>query len=104
MFTLTTVKHRGNSENVDRKDFTPSEAVRAWQEIEALKGGRGKTRSESDGVSPREQSEKLTGYGHDTLSKAKQVKPVKQVNNRLDLSGISGLLKKRGNILSFFSP
>lgn len=33
-------------------------AVKAWQEIETPKGGRGKTRSDSDRVFPREQAVK----------------------------------------------
>ena len=63
------------AENVDRKDFTPSEAVEAWQEIEKRNANQYTKvpRSESDRSKPREQASKLTGFGHDTLSKAKQV-------------------------------
>ena len=83
MSVLTRVKHR---ENTDRKDFTPSEAVKAWQEIETKQGERSDLKellSESDRGSPRKQATKLTGMSTDTLSKAKQVKPVKQADSRL---------------------
>lgn len=128
---MTAVKQTGNSENVDRKDFTPSEAVRAWQEIETKQGERTdlkELRGNLRQSKPIEQAAKMTGKSERTdiklsanirkvdqstaakifnisgRSESDQRRSVKQVENRLDLSGISGLLKKRENILSFFSP
>ncbi|MBU4443711.1 site-specific DNA-methyltransferase [bacterium] len=75
MSNMTAVKQRENNENVDRKDFTPSEAVTAWQEIEGKQGERTDLKelpSESDRGSPRDQATKLTGMSTDTLSKAKR--------------------------------
>src|SRR3972149_2058151 len=60
------------TENVMRKDFTPSEKVAIWQ---ALESRQGQLRSDSEQtyVKPIQQAAKMTGIGTDTLSKAKQV-------------------------------
>jgi len=86
MSDITPVKHRENTENVDRKDFTPSEAVKAWQEIESKQGERTDLRELRGNLrqsKPIKQAAKMTGKSERTLSKAKQLMPVKQTDNRL---------------------
>jgi len=54
--------------NDKRKD---PKAVSVWNAMEKSFGGKGQTVSESDRV--RTRASKLTGYSHDSLSKAKYV-------------------------------
>jgi site-specific DNA-methyltransferase (adenine-specific) len=53
------------------KHFTIIEAVSVWNAMEKSLGGKGQTVSDSDKV--RTRASKLTGYSHDSLSKAKYV-------------------------------
>jgi len=65
-------KVRGEyDENVQRTNYTAIEAVAIWDAMKKPKGGRGKTRSDSEQVLIR--AAKVTGKSTDTLSKAKQV-------------------------------
>jgi len=62
----------GTIENEDRKDLTPGEAVRAWQDIESFQK-TGKKRPSPKLGEPLKQAEKITGIGKNNFSKVKQV-------------------------------
>jgi hypothetical protein len=57
----------------DRKDLTPSEAVKAWQEIEKKQGERNDLKELCPKLGqskPIIQASNITGIGKNTLSKA----------------------------------
>ena len=61
-------------ENVQRKNFTPSECVAIWEAMESYQGLQGNLpRSEQR----RDKASKVTGMGTRTLSKAKQADMLK---------------------------
>jgi N6-adenosine-specific RNA methylase IME4 len=63
------------AENVERKDFTPSEDVAIWKALENRAGERTDLRQNLTEVAPepRKQAEQITGLSTDTLSKARTV-------------------------------
>jgi len=84
------------TENVMRKDFTPSEKVAIWQ---ALESRQGQLRSDSEQtyVKPIQQAAKMTGIGTDTLSKAKQVVEAAE-ENPIEFVPIQEEMDKTGNV------
>jgi ParB/RepB/Spo0J family partition protein len=60
------------AENVQRKDFTPSEAVAVWNAMESYQGQRGLV-SNLDTSKRRDRAAEATGLGKSTLSKARSV-------------------------------
>jgi N6-adenosine-specific RNA methylase IME4 len=63
------------AENIERKDFTPSESVAIWEACENNAGVRTDLRPNRTEVppEPRQQAASLTGYGHNKLSRARAV-------------------------------
>jgi ParB/RepB/Spo0J family partition protein len=60
------------SENVTRKDFTPSEMVAIYAAIESYQGQHD-VETETDGIPRQQRAAKSLGISHGSLSKAKQV-------------------------------
>jgi len=63
------------AENVERKDFIPSEAVAIWEATEGQSGYRTDLRANGAevAVSPRRQTAQFTGVGERTLTRARAV-------------------------------
>ena len=89
-------------ENTQRKDLPPSRMVAYWETLDKLKGGRGKTRSESEQVSQRiKRAAKATGTGVGRLSMAKAVVDYgdEEIIAEMDKSGnVNEAYKKVKNI------
>lgn len=61
-------------ENVERKDFTPSEATAIWEDIQSRQGKRTDLcQNQAEVEDRRKKASKIVGRSPDTLSKAKQV-------------------------------